>query len=111
MLNVEIVTELQKYSVKPLNWTESYAFEKFIPLVTRWQLYNLQNASMTSHQVALPFMPSTVTKKRVLKGVKSFEVKWKDNRDYLRKWEHVEELLVTTKPQEIFRRAYPDAEE
>jgi hypothetical protein len=86
--------------------------EKFIPLVTRWQLHNLQNATVTSHQAALPFRPSTIIKKRVLKGVKSFEVKWEDNHGYLSKFEYVEEeLLVTVEPQEMFRSAYPDVVE
>lgn len=88
-----------------------YAVEKFIPLVTRWQLHNLQNATVTSHQAALPFMPSTIIKKRVLKGVNSFDVKWEDNHGYLSKLEYVEELLVTTEPQEMFRSAYPDVVE
>lgn len=85
--------------------------EKFIPLVTRWQLHNLQNATVTSHQAALPFMPSTIIKTRVLKGVKSFEVKWEDNHGYLNKLECMEDLLITVEPQEMFRIAYPDVVE
>jgi hypothetical protein len=85
--------------------------EKFIPLVTRWQLHNLQNATVTSNPAALPFMPSTIIKKRVLKGVKSFEVKWEDNHGYLSKLEDMEELLVTIEPQEMFKIAYPDVVE
>jgi hypothetical protein len=81
--------------------------EKFVPLVTRWQLLNLQNPTVASHQAALLLMPSTVIKKRVLKGVKSFEVKWEDSDGYLSKLEYVEELLVTVEPQEMFRSAYP----
>jgi hypothetical protein len=48
-----------------------------------------------------------IIKKRVLKGVKSFEVKWEDSHGYLSNLEYMEELLVTTEPQEMFRSAYP----
>lgn len=82
--------------------------EKFISLVTRWQLHNLQNATRISNQAELPFVPIAVIKKRVLKGVLSFEVSWKDNHGVLCNVEHVEDLLVTTEPQEMFRTAYPD---
>jgi len=82
--------------------------EKFISLVTRWQLHNLQNATRISNQAELPFVPIAVIKKRVLKGVLSFEVRWKDNHGVLCNVEHVEDLLVTTEPQEMFRTAYPD---
>jgi hypothetical protein len=82
--------------------------EKFIPLVTRWQLHNLQNSGRNSYQAALPFMPSKIIKKRVLKGVQSFEVGWKDHHGLLCNLDLVEELLITTEPQEMFRTAYPD---
>jgi hypothetical protein len=82
--------------------------EKFIPLVTRWQLHNLQNATRIPNQAALPFVPIADIKKRVLKGVPSFEVRWKDNHGVLCNVEHTEDLLVTTEPQEMFRTAYPD---
>lgn len=82
--------------------------EKFISLVTRWQLHNLQNATRISNQAELPFVPIAVIKKRVLKGVLSFEVRWKDNHGVLCNVENMEDLLVTTEPQEMFRTAYPD---
>lgn len=53
-------------------------------------------------------MPSKIIKKRVLKGVQSFEVGWIDHHGILCKFELKEELLITTEPQEIFRTAYPD---
>jgi hypothetical protein len=52
-------------------------------------------------------VPIAVVKKRVLKGVLSFEVRWKDNHGVLCNVEHVEDLLVTIEPQELFRTAYP----
>jgi hypothetical protein len=63
---------------------------------------------MNSHQTALPFIPTTIIKKRILKGVQSFEVKWKDNQGLLCNLELAKQLLVTTEPQEMFRTAYPD---
>jgi len=52
-------------------------------------------------------VPIAVIKKRVLKGVLSFEVRWKDNHGVLCSMENIEDLLVTTEPQEMFRTAYP----
>jgi hypothetical protein len=53
-------------------------------------------------------MPIAVVKKRVQKGVPSFEIRWKDTHGILCNVECVEDLLVTVEPQEMFRTAYPD---
>ncbi|PSN53095.1 hypothetical protein C0J52_09149 [Blattella germanica] len=82
--------------------------EKFLPLVTRWQLTHLKKCGTKTNLTSLPLTPTTIVKKRVQKGVPSFEVKWEDSQNILSNVENPEELLVTIEPQELLEAAYPN---
>ncbi|XP_059608669.1 flap endonuclease GEN [Phlebotomus argentipes] len=56
--------------VKNLQWEEIYAFQKILPLLTRWQLSHPKQEALVT--------PREVKKKRTLKGVSSFEVIWRE---------------------------------
>uniref|UniRef100_A0A1B0CN71 Putative flap endonuclease gen n=1 Tax=Lutzomyia longipalpis TaxID=7200 RepID=A0A1B0CN71_LUTLO len=63
------VVRFVRMMVKNLQWEELYAFQKILPLVTRWQLI---------HGYDEVVLPREIRKKRTLKGVSSFEVVWKE---------------------------------
>lgn len=50
-----------------MEWESDYAFKKILPLSTRWQLINNKY---------LDFLPEKILKKKVLKGVPSYEILW-----------------------------------
>lgn len=70
---------LQRMMGSTLQWNEIYCFQKFLPLLTRWQLHHLAGESTTA-----PFhgnvAPDFIKKKRTPKGVPSYEIIWKDER-------------------------------
>ena len=54
---------------RKLSWPTDYAFEKFLPLLSRWHLlYDEFNTVLDL---------DCIIKKRKLRGVLSYEVKWK----------------------------------
>ncbi|XP_055706436.1 flap endonuclease GEN [Phlebotomus papatasi] len=64
------VVRFVRMMVKYLQWEELYAFQKILPLLTRWQLNHPDKEALVS--------PREIRKKRTLKGVSSFEVIWRD---------------------------------
>lgn len=61
-----------------LQWNEIYCFQKFLPLLTRWQLHHLGSKSNSSPSHRL-IEPDIIKKKRSPKGVPSYEIIWKDS--------------------------------
>lgn len=61
-----------------LEWDELYAFEKILPLVTRWHLLNPKNRDVNN------FVPEakTIQKKRQQKGKNCYQVLWHDPKNY-----------------------------
>ncbi|KAJ9582965.1 hypothetical protein L9F63_022691, partial [Diploptera punctata] len=102
------ITKFFRYSINLLCWTESYAVEKFVPLVTRWQLVHLKNCKGKQDTSSLPFCPDVIIKKRIQRSVQCFELKWKDSHQVLCNVEHSEKMLTTIEPHELVRLAYPD---
>ncbi|KAM8710972.1 hypothetical protein ACLKA7_017585 [Drosophila subpalustris] len=98
-----------------LQWPEIYCFQKFFPILTRWQVQQSQDKS---HLV----QPKEILKKRVVKGVASLELCWEDTRGCFNglipheqvvefKLEHprgIEELYCTIEPLDMLQKAYPD---
>ncbi|RZF32307.1 hypothetical protein LSTR_LSTR001771 [Laodelphax striatellus] len=77
-----------------LAWEHDYSIEKFLPLLTRW---HLKNASIPS-----PIQCNSIVKKRVVKGMNCFEVRW--TADFMTDIEGVD--LVTVEPQDLIGNAY-----
>ena len=60
----------QMLAAQKLAWTTDYAVEKFLPLLSRWHLLHDQSGSTLNLEC--------IIKKRILRGVPSYEVKWTD---------------------------------
>ncbi|XP_043071474.1 flap endonuclease GEN isoform X3 [Drosophila grimshawi] len=98
-----------------LQWPEIYCFQKFFPILTRWQVQQ-SNQDMSLVQ------PQEIIKKRTVKGVASLELRWEDSRGCFKgllpqdqiaefELEHpkgVEELYYTIEPLDMLQAAYPD---
>ncbi|XP_034482127.1 flap endonuclease GEN [Drosophila innubila] len=99
-----------------LQWPEIYCFQKFFPILTRWQVQQEPNSKTSLVQ------PREIIKKRVVKGVASLELCWEDTRgcfnglipqDQIDEFnlEHakgIEELYSTIEPLDMLQNAYPD---
>lgn len=78
---------------KKLGWEPDYSFEKFLPLITRWQLISLpeitlkKSISFMKYSVGLPvtrlLFPDRIKKIRNIKSVASYEIIWTDSEGYL----------------------------
>lgn len=109
-----------------LQWEEVYCFQKFLPLLTRWQLIHYGSSSQN-----LPLRgnvwPDFIKKKRAPKGVASYEIVWKDDQKcfdgliptsqmetYLslkgcaNEEEALQSLWSTIEPIDLVEKAYPD---
>lgn len=109
-----------------LQWEEIYCFQKFLPLLTRWQLFHHGGSSQN-----LPLRgnvwPDFIKKKRAPKGIASYEIVWKDDQKcfdgliptnqietYLslkgcaNDEEALQSLWSTIEPIDLVENAYPD---
>ncbi|XP_017129468.1 flap endonuclease GEN [Drosophila elegans] len=98
-----------------LQWPEIYCFQKFFPILTRWQVQQ-------SKQENILIQPIEVIKKRTVKGVASLELRWHDPGGSFKglipdeqisefELEHpkgIEELYYTIEPLDMLETAYPD---
>ncbi|BFF99622.1 flap endonuclease GEN [Drosophila madeirensis] len=98
-----------------LQWPEIYCFQKFFPILTRWQVQQRGGG------VEL-VQPLEIVKKRTVKGVASLELRWQDARGSFKglipdkqisefELEHprgIEELYCTVEPLDMMEAAYPD---
>lgn len=98
-----------------LQWPEIYCFQKFFPILTRWQV------QQSNHKAYL-VQPKEIIKKRIVKGVASLELCWEDTRgcfdgliphDQIVEFnlEHpkgLDELYYTIEPLDMLQNAYPD---
>ena len=66
------MTQCMSILVKKCAWTVSYALDKMIPLMTRWQLEHLSSGG--TREVLCPI---GVVKKRIVAGVASLVIEWK----------------------------------
>lgn len=97
---------------KLLQWPEIYCFQKFFPIVTRWQLLHSNDYLVE---------PDKIIKKRTVKGVASLEIQWQDTRgcfnrlipyDQISQFEKdnpkgLNELYSTIEPLDLLYNAYP----
>ncbi|XP_020814673.1 flap endonuclease GEN-like [Drosophila serrata] len=98
-----------------LQWPEIYCFQKFFPILTRWQV------QQSTREKAL-IEPLEIIKKRTVKGVASLELQWHDPSGSFKglipdeqlsefELEHpkgIEELFYTIEPLDMMEQAYPD---
>lgn len=72
--------KMKKFAVKYLTWEEIYAFEKFLPILCRWQILNpnyVQEKVKTKKSQGL-LQPDRIKKTRNPKGLQynhEFEIK------------------------------------
>ncbi|XP_053600966.1 flap endonuclease GEN isoform X2 [Plodia interpunctella] len=92
-----------------LDWSERYCVEKFLPVLTKWHLQD----SVPNRTIK----PIMIKKKRIPRGVPSFEVVWTDidgqyealipdelfevDEDHSKPW-------TTTERQDLMRQYYPE---
>lgn len=69
--------KFQKMMGKLIQWDEIYCFQKFLPLLTRWQLHH-GSSSTNLTELRGSVQPDFIKKKRTPKGVPSYEIIWKD---------------------------------
>lgn len=109
-----------------LKWEEIYCFQKFLPLLTRWQLQYLCDDARKLSMVHGCVSPEFIKKKRTPKGIASFEIIWKDDgnnftgiipekqlTDYissndLSQEEARQRLWTTIEPADLVEKAYPE---
>ncbi|XP_030372875.1 flap endonuclease GEN isoform X2 [Scaptodrosophila lebanonensis] len=98
-----------------LQWPEIYCFQKFFPILTRWQVQQRDKGESLVE-------PLEIIKKRTVKGVASLELRWHDVSGCFTglipdeqiaefELEHpkgVEELYYTIEPLSMLEVAYPD---
>lgn len=115
-----VIELFQKTKSSVLQWNEIYCFQKILPLLTLWQL---QNTAVTSNSQIITDLlkPKIIKKKRVVKGVPSYEIIWDQTnsvfedlipQDQINRWLEDEEnsielLYSTVEPQELVDKKYP----
>lgn len=107
-----------------LQWPEIYCFQKFFPVLTRWQVLNASRLQLISSSV--PYVtPKQIVKKRVVKGIPSLELLWQDEKGFfnglipdaqLKNFEYdnpkgISDLWTTVEPYNMMQQAYPDVVE
>lgn len=60
-----------------LQWEEIYCFQKFLPLLTRWQLFHYGSGN-NNMPMKGNVCPGYIKKKRTPRGIASYEIIWKD---------------------------------
>ncbi|XP_068142867.1 flap endonuclease GEN [Drosophila tropicalis] len=99
-----------------LQWPEIYCFQKFFPVLTRWQVSQGRQGSASILE------PVEILKKRTVKGIASLELKWRDTKGSLKglipddqlsefEMEHpkgLEELYQTVEPLDLLEKSYPE---
>lgn len=105
---------------RQLEWSEIYAFQKVLPLLTRWQLQQ-KNATTVSQSQKGFLSPSFIKKKRNPKAIPCYEIIWKDEYKYfseifpdeqverylLENENNLESLWTTIEPADLVDRVYP----
>ncbi|KAF5280105.1 hypothetical protein FQA39_LY18139 [Lamprigera yunnana] len=101
------LVQFVKFSVKHLHWEYVYAFEKFLPILTRWQIV---------HDVKGGVTPSHIKKVRNVRGVPSYEILWRDTMGIYAELVpdneltdvDLDKLWATIEPQKCVKNAYPE---
>lgn len=83
-----------------MTWEEEYAFEKFLPILARWQVWNYTEAGLLKAE--------RIKKVRNPKGVASYEIIWMDPAELFKGLVEKEKQLSTIEPQDLVEKAYPD---
>lgn len=95
------------FSSRMLEWEVEYGLEKIFPMLARWILQ--RSESIDSHQV----FPKEIVKKRVLKGIASYELAWSITDPNLTGFlalisETPPETFSSCEPQTLISKALPD---
>lgn len=105
---------------RQLEWSEIYAFQKVLPLLTRWQLQQ-KNATIVSQSQNGFVSPAFIFKKRNPKAIPCYEIIWKDEYKYfseifpdeqverylLENENNLDSLWTTIEPADLVDRVYP----
>lgn len=109
-----------------MQWEEIYCFQKFLPLLTRWQLFHYGSANQ-DFPLKGNVWPHFIKKKRAPKGIPSYEIVWKDEQNcftglipdeqmeaFLNKennkdaTELLQSMWSTIEPIDLVEKAYPE---
>lgn len=71
------ICRFARFCTHMLEWELEYGFEKIFPMLTRWIL--LHSEHFTDEEL----VPDEIVKKRVVKGVPSFDLAWRPNGENL----------------------------
>ncbi|CAH1118282.1 unnamed protein product [Phaedon cochleariae] len=103
------------FSAKFLQWEELYAFEKMLPILTRWQCLNYD--ALENKNIKGKLFPKRIKKVRNPKGIPSYEIVWFDKNEYFKglvpedqiqeEQADVEKIWSTIEPQILVDKAYP----
>ncbi|KAL3272005.1 hypothetical protein HHI36_022473 [Cryptolaemus montrouzieri] len=107
-----------KFTTKHLGWEEVYSFEKFLPILTRWQLLNHSSLDVLEQTQKLRgfLYPECIKKIRTLKGVPSYEIVWSDKDNFFKglipdsqllEIKDMDKFWSTIEPQNLVENAYP----
>jgi flap endonuclease GEN len=96
--------------VKKLLWTEEYALEKTIPLLTRWQLEHLSDIGVegTRRDVREVIEPVKILKKRIVDGVPSLSLEWRSIKRFSEQTDGLPDAFESCEATELVSRAYPE---
>lgn len=89
--------------VKKLAWTEEYAQERMLPLLTRWQLEHLVQGG-----VSQVIRPEAIAKKRTVNGVASLAMKWVINDEVKEDIAELPKTFESVEPFSLVEAAYPE---
>ncbi|XP_055846887.1 flap endonuclease GEN [Episyrphus balteatus] len=113
------VVKFIKQIAKLLQWQEVYCFQKFFPLLTRWQVRFIKQQPPNSVAYVVP---EEIVKKRTVKGVPSLEVRWKDQRGFFHGLipdnqleifatndpKGIQDLWTSVEPFNLMEESYPE---
>lgn len=104
-----------------LQWKEVYCFQKFFPILTRWQVMNATRLKEMPTAVVY-VAPKEIVKKRVVKSIPSLEIIWQDEKgifnglvpeSQLQEIESenpkgISDLWTTVEPTSLMETAFPE---
>ena len=97
------MTQCMSILVKKCGWTTTYALEKVMPLLTRWQVEHLSSGGVME-----VLQPLKIVKKRTVAGVASHVVEWKVSSADSEDTSALPASFESCEPADLVRNAYQD---
>ncbi|KAM5253708.1 flap endonuclease GEN homolog 1 isoform 1-T5 [Hipposideros larvatus] len=94
----------QRFTLEKMEWSNHYACEKLLVLLTRYDMIERKLGRRNSNQL----QPIRIVKNRIRNGVHCFEIEWEKPEHYAIEDEHGELVLQTIEEESLFKAAYPE---